>query len=244
MRTVTFQSVLHGVAHRMGIESDSTDPGYNLLDSTARTLTEYINTAYKVAWEFWPWPDSLTIEQRTAVAQEIAEDQSGETFIGEMLAIYMRDPRTASNPGPVAFEYHQGGWFLKDSSLATSTVYCQYRPAINYFTAEPYDNSTAYIVGNTVYYATSGDCYRCIQAGTGNLPTDDTFWSKIPFMASLRDAVIASAYAESLAEDGQVTASAIYDQRAQEFLNHEVDLLEQQGQGLGFTVQVRAAVHG
>jgi hypothetical protein len=51
MRTVTFQSVLHGVARLLGLR-----PAADLTPSRAATLTEYINERLKEGWtrEFWP----------------------------------------------------------------------------------------------------------------------------------------------------------------------------------------------
>jgi hypothetical protein len=50
----------------------------------------------------------------------------------------------------------------------------------NYFNAlsfdvNPYDNATAYAIGNKVLY--NGSIYVAIAAGTGNLPTNVSFWS-------------------------------------------------------------------
>jgi len=44
--------------------------------------------------------------------------------------------------------------------------------------ATRYDNSTAYSVGDEVYY-TNRSVYKCIEASTGNIPTDTTYWTKI-----------------------------------------------------------------
>lgn len=240
MRTVTFQSVLRGVADRTGIDGDPNSGGYNLTDQDAVKFTEYINTAYKISWEFYPWPDSLTVESRTAVAQKIAEDQAGETFIGEMIEIYQRDPRTDGNPGAVSYNKWQGGWWLSTAN-ATATVFCVYRPAINYFTSTDWAVATAYVEGDTVYYGTTGECYVCTADSTGDLPTDTDFWGKIPFMASLADAVKSGAHSEVLAEDGQFSSSMLPDARMEAFLEHEVDLIEgQEGQYKAFDVAVRA----
>lgn len=39
-----------------------------------------------------------------------------------------------------------------------------------------YDNATAYVVNDTVSYATNGNSYICKADSTGNLPTDTTYW--------------------------------------------------------------------
>lgn len=59
MRTVTFQSVLHGVAYWLGL-----DPTSNLLPSQAAALTEYLNTRIADAWEAFQWPELCPIEER------------------------------------------------------------------------------------------------------------------------------------------------------------------------------------
>lgn len=52
MDTVSFQSVLHGVAHRMGIDPEQ------LQVNQARPICEFINSAVRRGWEmdvWWPW---------------------------------------------------------------------------------------------------------------------------------------------------------------------------------------------
>lgn len=43
---------------------------------------------------------------------------------------------------------------------------------------DAYDNSTAYVVGDIVYYTDRG-VYKCIEATTGNIPTNITYWFKM-----------------------------------------------------------------
>lgn len=59
MRTVTFKSVLHGVATRIGL-----DPVNNLQSNQARALAEYIDTELEIAWQMAPWPEWTRIELR------------------------------------------------------------------------------------------------------------------------------------------------------------------------------------
>lgn len=39
-----------------------------------------------------------------------------------------------------------------------------------------YDNAEAYVVNDTVSYATTGNSYICKADSTGNLPTNTTYW--------------------------------------------------------------------
>jgi hypothetical protein len=59
MRTVTFKSVLHGVASSLGL-----DPATNFTSAQAEGLTRYINKHLRRAWEIYPWPDVEVYEQR------------------------------------------------------------------------------------------------------------------------------------------------------------------------------------
>lgn len=43
---------------------------------------------------------------------------------------------------------------------------------------DAYDNSTAYVIGDIVYY-TDRAVYQCIENSTGNLPTDTNYWFKL-----------------------------------------------------------------
>lgn len=59
MRTVTFQSVLHGTARLLGM-----NPTRDLTTDRAATLTEYINRAITPCWQFDWFPEWMTCEQR------------------------------------------------------------------------------------------------------------------------------------------------------------------------------------
>lgn len=59
MRAVTFKSVLWGVALRLGL-----DPQVNLQKNQAAAITEYINTHVRRGWEYFAWPELVTVEER------------------------------------------------------------------------------------------------------------------------------------------------------------------------------------
>lgn len=59
MRTVTFKSVLHGVASSLGL-----DPATNFTSSQAESLTRYINKHLRRGWEIYPWPELTIREER------------------------------------------------------------------------------------------------------------------------------------------------------------------------------------
>lgn len=60
MRTVAFQQVLHSTARWLGLNPTRSD----LNDARAATLTEYLNSALRSAWQFAWWPETLEVEPR------------------------------------------------------------------------------------------------------------------------------------------------------------------------------------
>lgn len=67
-----------------------------------------------------------------------------------------------------------------------ATVQSQVSDLLN---TQAYDNTRTYAEGATVTY--NGSLYQSLQATTGNLPTNTTYWAKIGEYASLGDAVAA-----------------------------------------------------
>jgi len=59
MRTVTFKSVLYGVARKMGLE-----PEVNFQSNQAAAFTQYINERIRESVESYDWPEFIKIEER------------------------------------------------------------------------------------------------------------------------------------------------------------------------------------
>lgn len=60
MRTVTFKSVLDGIAHLTGIDPLSTDFG----NEQARSWCAFINNRVREAFDFWPFPELRVTDER------------------------------------------------------------------------------------------------------------------------------------------------------------------------------------
>lgn len=60
MRTVTFKSVLHGTAQKMGLDPNT--PDVNL--DQALSLTEFINSRVRQVYDHALWPETKLIEER------------------------------------------------------------------------------------------------------------------------------------------------------------------------------------
>jgi hypothetical protein len=93
-----------------------------------------------------------------------------------VFTIHDEDPRGKINPTRRGFELTGGNVVVGES--APNSVWATGRAAVNGVTTTAYSAATAYAVGSIVYH-TDGDCYVCILASTGNVPTNATYWKKV-----------------------------------------------------------------
>ena len=77
-------------------------------------------------------------------------------------------------PDPAIFPAGTLLWNMRRSGFNVKTFQADYFNATD-FSVDSYDSATTYAVGNKVLY--SGVIYVAIAAGTGNLPTNTSFWS-------------------------------------------------------------------
>lgn len=227
MRASSYLSILKGVATRTGL-----DPEKNLNRNVAAAMAEYLTDAVRVCWEFYPWPETVTVESRTPVSQIIGYQQAGENAIGEVMSVSVRHPETDNQPGFIPFGLNADG-IIVPASVATA-VYVRYRKPSPEFTASDYAAATAYAVDDLVYYGTTGDCYRCIQAGTGNEPTDTDFWELQQIPRILDRAIREGAYTLQLREEGQIGTAVLPNQAMESLLIQQVDLLQRQQNQPGY----------
>lgn len=202
MKTVTYRAVRDAVAARMGL-----DAAVNLLANQKVVLAEYIASAVRVGWEFFDWPEVMKIEERMPVDGVIALNTAGLTEIGQVLDIYWADPREDARERVVGFSLDESGVIITDREWldnGATTVWVKFKSVPPVFSSADYAAGTAYVPGDVVYYNTTGDCYLCILAGSGNLPTNTTYWTRQLLPYFLSEFVKVQAYAETLSEDGQV----------------------------------------
>lgn len=166
----------------------------------------------------------------TPFAKTVAYEQTGQTALAEVKFCSRRDPRVnTSNPWKEAFTPVAAGILLGSGAPNIIWVTFRLRPPV--FTSSVYSSTTAYVAGDLVYYATTGECYRNILAGTGFVPTNATYWVKVDFPAVLEDFVKRAVYADQLRELKQQQRAAMEEDRAYEALNEAADVaLEQQEQ--------------
>lgn len=212
MKAATYASIRDGVFRRMGLDASQTP-----LPSQAAAIADYASEALDVSWTFHPWPDVTLIEERTPVAHTLTLEVPGEHPIGHILQIYDSDP-TSRTTHTTLLEFDQGDTTatITDSAhTADSPVWVRFRLPVPIFTSTAYDAATTYAPGDLVFYAPTGDCYLCITATTGNLPTSTTHWRRQEIPAYLADHARTYAHAMTLEEDGQYDKAAYQRTRAE-----------------------------
>ena len=208
MRTVTFQSILHGIARLAGLDPTTGD----LTPQLAAQLTEYINAHVQRADQFEFWPERMLVEARTVVTTDgnyVPYSATGKTTIYEAKSVNTRHPYRTTRPGELAFVPSPNGLQLEPT--APATVYVWFRPAPPVFTADVWDSGSNYAVGALRYVEATGEVYVAILASTGQPPaTSPTYWTKVDMPAVYALYVKLAAYADYLRADGQLEkASAV-----------------------------------
>jgi hypothetical protein len=235
-RTVTFKSVLWGVAKRDGLIPEDDD-----LDRSAATqIAEGINSAYKFAWEYYDWPEATVIAEMTPVENP---SQPGSRFIpyvdesasvDTLLEIWQSNPLTTARPKMVEYKFGPDGIYL--FSGAGEKVWVKYRGRPPQFVSTPWDDAAVYAQGDIVYYPQTGDCYVANAATSAGQAPGASPWEKVDLLFVLSEATKAGAYALYLGGDGQKGAGALMEQAMVNFLDHEIDVIDNQ---MGATKTIR-----
>lgn len=246
MRTVTFQSVLWGAARKSGLfpELDGLDL------PIAAQLTEGINDAIKLAWEYFDWPEltrtlSFNVQDHpTAIGAKYLPylDPAGTDQFGSVLGMWATDPRLP-RACRVPYELLDDGVYLPADTLGT--VWMQFRGAHPSFTHATYV-ARQYLPGEVIYLPADGECYRrlpivLVDINTGlNItppnptppPPNPVLWEKVPFPRWLATACAHGAAAALIRGEGQGGSALTLEAIMIEWLDHEIDqifLQQQQG---------------
>jgi hypothetical protein len=214
MRTVTFQSVLNGVAIRMGL-----DPRVNLNSNVAQAICEYVNSRVRAGWEKADWPELVIIEPRTPSSRLIAWNQSMQTVISDVFKVYRADPSQNPPPLDVYFYTDQAGIHIGVTEQIGSQVWVKYRGVPPLFTSNLWLSSSAggtNAVGKLVYSALDGNVYagKTSTNTTTDPSADSTNWTLVPFPYVISEYVKAAATSDTLREDGQTAKAQAEEQRS------------------------------
>lgn len=154
----------------------------------------------------------------------VALDQTDQTPIGEVEGLYDRDPYAwPTKARRIPFILTTDG--IVPRGYACNTVWVRFRLRPPVFTLDAYAGGSAYAKGATVYYATTGECYRAKQSTTGDAPTNTAYWEQLLFPYVLEPFVKRAVFADLLPADGATNKGQIELGKAYQALNHACDTI-------------------
>lgn len=159
------------------------------------------------------------------------------TKLGEIKAVWDAHPWTVEDARGQAFEQTSDGLIVRGRE---PVVWLEFRIRPNDFTGGNWVSGTSYVVGDQVYYTTSGEYYVNIQATSSQLPTATAYWTKLDFPYVLKDAVAQAAFADLLKTTGKTSKWGEEFKEAMRLLQREFDKIERlQGQTRSLNVMTR-----
>jgi hypothetical protein len=168
----------------------------------------------------------------TAFDKYVSYTQAGRTVIHEVQLASKRSPRThPTKPWPVNFSLSTNG--VQFGPDAPDEVWITFRLAPPQFTHTPYSAGSTYALGDLVYLAATGECYRSLAAAnTGNTPSSSSaWWVKVDFPEILADWTKQAAYSDLLRERKNTLRAQMELNEAKATLMDTLDqVLDAQGQ--------------
>ena len=159
MRTVTLQSILLRAWQRVGNDSSSIDN----IPSGARTMLVAAATERIAdAWEWADWPELCRIEARTiqgnaTTGYYIDYEQSGETPMGEVFAVYRDNPATHVAPREIGYTLLGDSVRFPQSTDLPDDVYVRYRIRPTEYSTGNLSATVPTVLAKAVGYQLAGD---------------------------------------------------------------------------------------
>jgi len=230
-RSVKWSKVFDSVVRAKGLDPATA----SLSVAQQENMADLVNEWLRQAWEFTWWPALMVCEERTVTDDAdaglvIALEETGCETIGHVRGVYKTNPRTGTSPYKLQFAVTADGIILS-STLDIATAYVEHRVRAPEFTRTVWSALTAYAVGDLVYLASTGECYKAIATSTNKTPPDVTYWEPVLFPWWFAGYVRSMALAQWLWEDEQRDKAVDEEARAEAQLLRVRDVeLGQQGQ--------------
>lgn len=156
-----------------------------------------------------PWIEHLKCEARTISAGVLPYSQSGKLDIEVCWGVYPTDPYALPAPKRLKQASTADGIRLMGAGTATS-VYVKFLGDEPQFLGDEYSASKAYNVGDVVFYTPTCDYYKCTASSTGNLPTNESYFSKLTFSRCLLDFLAHACFSDTLRKSDSNEADKEY----------------------------------
>jgi hypothetical protein len=159
MRTVTLQSILLRAWQRVG--NDASDVA-NIPTGARTMLIAAANERIADCWEWADWPELMRVESRTVEGNAtngyfIPYEQSGQTAMGEVFAVYRDNPATHVAPREIGYTLLGDAIrFPEDSDLPTS-VYVRFRVRPDTYTTSNLTATVPAVIAKAVGLMLSAD---------------------------------------------------------------------------------------
>lgn len=216
MRTVTFKSLMQGVARGMG--GANADLTGVKPEQYAEALT--LTLRYCWCWADAGWPELKRTDPVTPVDGLIAWDATSR-MLGTVHGLYLDDPDSRQHPRPV----QDWRWNSQGNGLVvfgtTSQIWVTYTPLTPVWTDEVWA-SGEYSTGEVVYDPDgTGECYEAIANVTNEALTDTSKWRKLDVPAIFRRAAVRGAVALLSGNEGDRAEEQLLEESMGEVLAQE-----------------------
>lgn len=170
-------------------------------------------------------PDTETDywEEQDELDRYVPWQLSGTTMIAEVKECWKTNPWIDLDAAyALPFEPSDNGVQMGED--AGTSVFLKFRTTPPRFTTTEWDSTVAYAEDDLSFLASTGECYRALQAGTDKDPATETdYWVKVDFPAIWRAAVVQGAYADWLEEDGQTEKALVAEKKFEKLLADAAD---------------------
>jgi hypothetical protein len=227
----SFRDLLHSIARRTEQFID------NAVNATvSANFTDLINSAYRAAWNFYPWPDAMELREEAVIAHPTV---SGAVYVPRVTAVrelstvftvWSDDPRKKDTKAVrIQVMKRNDGLYFYES---ITPVWVDYRPVAPQFTDTAWSDATTYEADALVLF-TDGHVYKSLQGTNLNKSpdTETAWWVKQGILESLYEATkqgVISHYKRY--QSGQPVTAKTFDELMQADLEREIFRLQLQEQ--------------
>lgn len=231
--TKSFRQVLFGICRRV-------DKDVPTDTRTAAHFGEFINSAVKLAWEYYPWPERLKLQSEALQAHP---DIAGARYIPRLTAsrhiallsnLFSACPLVSSSFQAIPFTERADGFYVHPA-CSWETVWLDYRAAPPEFTSDLHDPDKTYEAASLVWEGQVnglGHVFKALQ----NVPaatalSNAEYWEAVTIPARLSEAVMAGAIGAFHASEGNHGTARVKLEYMQDLIEHEIiQITSQSGQ--------------
>jgi hypothetical protein len=161
----------------------------------------------------------------------VAWEQAGQTAMGEVLDVWVRNPRTLATARPVDWESSSRGIEVPPYVTAGVSVWVKYRLRPVRMTAEVYQSSVALAAGVKRYLPETGRVYETLTSVAAGEDPQSTpaKWAEVEMPYIFAHYCAVGAYRDQLKADGRQDTAAMEERDVFDLLLDEIDKIETVG---------------